>query len=172
MSRRIYPHSRVRYWYTYDIDDICTLYSEFSLHPQTVRKWVTQGLKTIDKGKPMLIYGNDLIQYLKRNNDANKRPTAFDELYCGSCHDAQPILQSRIAIEQAGHSLKVRGKCRQCKGKMVQNYKLSDFSELRRRFKIVDVSELYDDATPADKTHIHAPTKEAQNESLQGELFG
>ena len=64
MSRRLYPHKRVRYWYAYDIDDICTLFSEFSLHPQTVRKWINDGLKTIDKCKPSLVYGNDLIAYL------------------------------------------------------------------------------------------------------------
>lgn len=171
MSRRIYPHNRVRYWYTYDIDEICTLYKDFNLHPQTVRKWEKQGLKTIDKGKPMLIYGYDLIQYLKQNNTANKCETAFDEMYCMGCQDSRPIFQNRIAIEQEAHSLKVRGKCRECKGKMAQNYKFHYFAQLRKKFKVVDVVELYDAVTPTDKTHIHAHTKDEQSESLQGELF-
>ena len=171
MSRRIYPHRRVRYWYSYAIDEICELYEDFNLHPQTVRKWVKQGLQTIDQGKPTLIYGYELILYLKRHNTANKRSTEFDQMFCMTCKDARPIFKNEIAVEQEAQYLRVRGRCRECKGLMFQNYRLLDFAELRRKFKLVDVLQLYDDGNPSGKTHIPAQTKTQANESLQGELF-
>lgn len=171
MSKRLYPHNRVRYWYAYDIQDVCALYVDFSLHPQTVRKWIKLGLKTIDRGKPTLIYGHDLIQYLKRNNTSNKCQTAFDEMFCMACQDARHIYRNQIGIMQAAQFLKVQGICRTCKARMFKNYKLLDFAGLRKSFKVVDVLELYDDAVSSDKTHLQAPIKEAQNESAQGSLF-
>jgi len=171
MSRRLYPHKRVRYWYAYDVDDICTLFSDLGLHPQTVRKWIKNGLKTMDAGKPALVYGHDLIAYLKKNNNANKCKTAFDEIYCMGCQDARPLFRNKIAVEQKSQFLKVQGACRECKKPMFKNYKLSDFPALRQKFTLVGVLELYDFEAPTNKTHIHAQEPNITNESIQGELF-
>jgi ribosomal protein S27E len=171
VSKRLYPHKRVRYWYGYDIDDICTLFSDLGLHPQTVRKWIKNGLKTMDAGKPALVYGHDLIAYLKKNNNANKCKTAFDEIYCMGCQDARPVFRNKIAVEQKSQFLKVQGACRECKKPMFKNYKLSDFPALRQKFTLVGVLELYDFEATTDKTHIHAQEPNTANESMQGELF-
>ncbi len=171
MSKRLYPHKRVRYWYAYDIDDICALFSDLGLHPQTVRKWIKNGLQAMDAGKPALVYGHDLIAYLKKNNSANKCKTAFDEMYCMRCQDARPVFRNKIAVEQKTQFLKVQGACRECKNPMFKNYKLSDFPALRQKFTLVGVLELYDFETPTDKTHIHAQEQNTASESTQGELF-
>lgn len=171
MSKRLYPHKRVRYWYAYDIDDVCALFSDPGLHVQTVRKWIKNGLSTIDAGKPALVYGYDLIAYLKKNNTVNKRKTAFDQLYCMGCQDARCIFRNKIVVEQKSQSLKVQGICRECKKSMFQNYKLQDLSALKKKFTLVDVSELYDFETPIDKTHISAQEQNTKSESMQGDLF-
>lgn len=77
MSRRLYAHNRVRYWYAYDLDEICTLYSDTGLHVQTVRAWIKNGVKTIDGGKPALVYGHDLIAFFKRHNAKGQMRPAF-----------------------------------------------------------------------------------------------
>lgn len=171
MSKRLYPHKRVRYWYAYDIDDICTLFPDPRLHPQTVRKWIKSGLKTIDAGKPALVYGHDLIAYLKKSNSSNKCKTAFDEMYCMGCQDARPVFRKKIAVEQKSQFLKVQGACRECKKTMFKSYSLSDFPALRQRFTLIGVSELYDFEASTDKTHIQAQEQNALSESMQGELF-
>ena len=171
MSKRLYPHKRVRYWYAYDIDDICTLFSDLGLHAQTVRKWIKNGLKTIDAGKPALVYGYDLIAYLKKSNNSNKCKTSFDEMYCMGCQDARPIFRNTVSIEQKSQFLKVQGACRECKGPMFKSYKLTDFPALKKKFNLVDVLELYDFETPTDKTHIHAQEQNTLNEPIQRELF-
>lgn len=171
MSKRLYPHKRVRYWYAYDIDDICALFSDLGLHPQTIRKWIKNGLNTTDAGKPALVYGQDLIAYLKKNNNANKCKTAFVHLYCMKCQDARPVFRNQISVEQKSQFLKVQGACRGCKKPMFKNYKLSDFPALRKKFTLVGVSELYDFRTPTYKTQIHAQEESPGSESAQGELF-
>ena len=154
MSKRLYPHNRVRYWFAYDVDDICTVFSDFGLHPQTVRKWIKNGLKTIDGGKPALIYGNDLIVFLRARNTESKCVTEFDQLFCMSCKDARYVFQKKIVVEHKDSLLKVSGLCKQCKTSMFQNYKLEDFPRLRKIFELVEVLELYDCEAASEKTHI------------------
>ncbi len=172
MSKRLYSHNKVRYWYSYDVDDICSLFSDTKLHPQTVRKWIKNGLKTIDKGKPALIYGYDLITYLKKNNTKNKCKTEFDQLFCMRCQDARYIFQKKITINQENNSLSVNGLCRVCKTSMHQNYKIADYSQLKKIFSLVDVLQLYDCLDTTDKTHLHAQKETSANESLQMEMAG
>jgi hypothetical protein len=171
MPNKLYSHKRVRYWDVYDTDDICAVFADKKLHPQSVRKWIKNGLKTIDSGKPALIYGNDLIVFLKKQNTKNKCVTAFDELFCMACKDARPIYQNKITVTQKANMLAVCGLCRVCKTKMFQNYKLADFPSLRKKFHVVDVLELYDCEVSSGKTHIHAHKHQPVSESGQGVLF-
>jgi len=172
MSKQLYSHKRVRYWDVYDTDDICAVFADKRLHPQSVRKWIKNGgLKAIDSGKPALIYGNDLIVFLKKQNTKNKCVTAFDELFCMTCKDARPILKNKITMTQKAHLVAVSGLCRICKNKMFQNYKLADIPKLIKKFSVVDVSQLYDCAVPSGKTHIHAHEQQPVSESEKWVLF-
>lgn len=171
MSKRLYTHKRLQYWYAYEIDEICSVYADKGLHPQTVRSWMKAGLKTIDSGKPVLIYGNELIAFLKNRNDQNKCSTAFDQFYCLKCRDARPILQSRIAVVQIGQFLQAKGLCRQCKTRMCKSYSLAAYPQLKKTFKLVGVSQLYDCLNPTDKTHLKTQDKTPPTESGQGSLF-
>ena len=175
MAKRLYPHKRVKYWYAYDVEDICALFSEFGLHNQTVRKWVKNGLKAIDNGKPTLIYGNDLIGFLKEQNTKHKCKTDFNEMFCMKCQDARPIFQRKVTIKQKAKTLSVSGSCRECKTVMFKSYKMSDLSKVKRVFQLVDVLELYDCEASPSKTHIQvqaiAPLSESKNMHEQIGLF-
>jgi hypothetical protein len=171
MSSKLYSYKLVRYWDVYDTEDICAVFADKKLHPQTVRKWIKNALKAIDNGKPALVYGNDLIVFLKKQNTKNKCVTAFDELFCMACQDARPIYCNKITVTQKTNMLAVCGLCRSCKTKMFQNYKLDDFPRLRKIFRVVGVLELYDYVTSSGKTHIHAPEHQPASESVQGMLF-
>lgn len=171
MAKRLYPHNRVRYWYAYDLDEICALFADKGLHIQTVRKWVKNGLKTIDNGKPTLIYGYDLITFLKAQNDKGRCQTPFDQMYCMKCKDARPIYQNKIKADFKNGFLKVCGHCRECKTIMLKSYKKDDYGDLRRIFIMVDVLELYDCASPSVKTHIQTQKTARESESYTVDLF-
>lgn len=172
MAKRLYSHGRVKYWYVYDIDDVCALFSEFGLHAQTVRKWVKNGLKTIDNGKPALIYGNDLIEFLKKQNSKGKCPVEFNEMYCLKCQDARPIFQRKITIKHRAYNLFVSGCCRECKTQINKTYKMDDLPKLKRTFQLVDVLELYDCEASPCKTHLETPHTIPLNESSYGTPYG
>jgi hypothetical protein len=146
MSHRLYPHRRIKYWLTYDIDDICATYHDRGSHPQTVRAWIKSGLKAIDNKKPTLVYGQDLINYLQMQNDKHKCPTAFDEMYCLKCKDARNALHGRVRVEQRGHAIMLSALCRTCRTLMFKGCKWEDLSAVQRTFNVADVLELFDDA--------------------------
>lgn len=147
------------------------MFADIGLHVQTVRTWVKEGLKTIDKGKPALIYGFDLIQFLKARNTKNKCATDFDQLFCMNCKDARHVYQNKIMVAQKGRVLQVHGLCRVCKRKMFQSYKLEALPQLRKSFKLVEALELYDCPVPTDKTQIPMIDEKRISESAQRSLF-
>ena len=171
MSRRLYSHNRVKYWYCYDIDEICNLFSSHKLHHQTVRAWLKKGLKKIDSGKPILVYGNDLIKFLKDQNTKNKCSLRFLEFYCMKCRDARTAYRKKVLLEKKGNLLRAKCHCPKCKTLMNKSYKLSVLGVLRRKFRVVDVLELYDCKSRTDKTHLALQNEKASNESLQTCLF-
>ena len=175
MSRRLYPHRTVKYWYTYDVEDVCALFRKSGLRAQTVRAWVKNGLKTIDKGKPALIYGYDLIEYLKHQNSKHKCKTAFNEIFCFKCKDARPVFQRKVTIQHKEKRLFVSGQCRDCKTLMFKPYKMEDLSKIKSAFHVVDVLELYDCEDSSCKTHIQThnvtPLSESEYGTSYGDLF-
>ncbi len=172
MSKRLYSHRYVKYWYAYDIDDICALFSKTGLHPQTVRSWIKRGLKVIGAGRPTLIYGNDLILYLKEQNAKGKIKTAFNEMFCMKCKDASGLFQRKVTVEHKVKTLHVSGHCRSCKTAMFKTYKMDDYSEIKRSFNVVGVLELYDCEVSPCKTHLQQPIAEQLSESEYGAHYG
>ena len=173
MSKRLYRHNLVRYWSCYDLEGIRALFERKGLHIQTVRAWITKyGLKTIDKSKPSLVFGYDLIQFLKLQNDKGKCQTEFHEFYCMKCRDARPVFESKIQVVEKNGFIQANGHCRTCKSRMSKSYQLSDFQELKRTFYMVDVLELYDSANTTAKTHITDTHKSHESESSKLNLLG
>jgi hypothetical protein len=171
MSKRLYPHKNVRYWYAYDIEEICAHFSDFRLNHQTVRAWIKRGLKTIDSNKSILIYGNDLITFLREHNAKGKCKTAFEKFFCMKCRDACPAYKKRAIIISKNRVVKVHAKCRVCKTDIYKHYKLTDMPALRKTFIRIDVLELDDCLSSASKTHFKVHSESNKNESLQGSLF-
>lgn len=173
MGRRIYHLNIIKYWYSYDIEELCDL---LSVHSQTIRDWIRNGLP-INKGSGVtLVYGNDLKNFLGNLNKSQKRPTNFDQMLCMSCKDAKDPFRKQICLKHENKLLKAKAICRDCKKPMYRNYKLDHWPKLREIFHVVDVLELYDSKDHSLKTHFLNQDKDGKNESdnscIQGELFG
>lgn len=171
MGKRIYPLKLIKYWFCYDIDDICHLYQQYSLNHQTVRKWIRKGLKTIDKGKPILIYGYELKAFLGKQNQSNKCQTEFNQMFCMKCQEGKEFYKKQIQLEANQQFLRAKALCSNCKSVMNKPYKLADLPELRKMFAVVDVLQLYDCENPPVKTHLDDQDKRGISEPIQGELF-
>ena len=168
MGKRIYPLNLIKYWFCYDIDDICHLYG---IHHQTVREWIRRGLKTINKKKPILIYGNDLKTFLGKQNQSNKHHIEYNQMFCMKCKDGKKVHKNQIHLESNNQFLKAKGLCITCKNIMNKSYKLMDLPNLKKIFVMIDMLQLYDCKNSPLKTHLEDQNKSCLNESKQIELF-
>ncbi len=82
MKKRHPNHRLVKIHRSYTVEEIADL---FRIHKNTVRTWVKEGLPTIDRRRPMLILGGELICFLKARRVKNKRVCQSWELYCVRC---------------------------------------------------------------------------------------
>jgi hypothetical protein len=135
-----------------------------------VRAWIGKELVTM-KGKPTLIYGNELKEFLQKSNESNQRQTQFDEMFCMKCKDAKKFYKNQIQIELKNGALQGKSHCRDCKTVMNKGYSFDNYQKIKKSFIVVDVLQLYDCAVPPLKTHLDAPEKTHANEPMQQELF-
>lgn len=72
---------------THTIEEISRLYG---LNRESVRRWVRSGeLVPIDEGRPILIAGATLREFLTTRRAAKKQPTPPGRLYCFGCRAPQ-----------------------------------------------------------------------------------
>lgn len=82
MAKRHPTPRLVKIHRSYTVEDIANLYG---MHKNTVRKWIKDGLATIDDKRPMLVLGLDLVAYIKKRRSKNKQACKPGELYCVRC---------------------------------------------------------------------------------------
>jgi hypothetical protein len=59
------------------------------VHTSTVRVWVRNGLPLVDRKRPYLIRGLDLVIYLQQRRALTKRPCGPGQIYCLRCRTPQ-----------------------------------------------------------------------------------
>ena len=69
---------------SYTVDEIAGIYS---IHKNTVRTWIKNGLLTCDDRRPTLILGRDLRTFLEGKRTKNKRPCTPGMIYCLRCRE-------------------------------------------------------------------------------------
>lgn len=169
---KTYNISRISNLLCYTIDDICNLYINRKLHPQTVRKWIKNGLVGIDNHKPSLIHGSNLKQFLGKLNNSNRFEIDFTEFYCLSCKEAHIPLNKTIYVDHKQQYIWAKALCPKTKKVINKCFKLTDFPALKKFFKIEPLLRLYDSINAPLETQIENNDLKHENESvnLQGEL--
>ena len=168
MGKRLYPLNHIKYWWAYDIEEVC---EKLKVGHKAVQNWIKNGLATIGTGRPYLIYGYDLKKFLQNMNERNKCKTEFHHIFCVGCKDGKSPLKKQVKLEYVNGSIKVKAICSSCKSIMYQNYKLKYLQELKRVFNVVEVLELYDCETPTVKTPLEDTCDKQTKEPMQGELL-
>ena len=82
MGKRHPNHRLVKIHRSYTVEEIAKL---FGIHKNTVRRWIKDGLTTIDDKRPMLILGHVLVKFLQVRRVKSKQPCKSGELYCVRC---------------------------------------------------------------------------------------
>jgi len=135
MSKRRPNHRLVKIHRSYTVEEIANL---FSIHKNTVRHWVKEGLTSIDNKRPLLILGHVLVAFLQARRVKNKQTCKPGELYCVRCRapklPAGDMAEYSPITEQFGNIVAI---CPDCNAMMNRHVSLAKIGEFRGK---VDIS--------------------------------
>lgn len=86
MSKRRHHPRVAKSLRSYTIAETADLYS---VHRQTVRNWLANGLRPIDGGRPILIHGTALNQFHATRRIAGRKTCGPAEMFCLGCRAAR-----------------------------------------------------------------------------------
>lgn len=149
MRKRHPNHRLVKIHRNYTVEDIANL---FSIHKNTVRRWIKDGLATIDDKRPMLILGHVLVAFLKTRRAKNKQPCKPGELYCVRCRSpkspAGDMAEYSPITEKFGNLIAICPDCDALMNRRVSLAKIGqDLSKIDISFP-EEVRHLIDSANP------------------------
>lgn len=129
MAKRFANHRLVKIHRNYSVEEISLL---LSVHKNTVRSWIKEGLSTCDDRRPVLILGNHLVDFLRRRRAKNKQPCKLGELYCFRCRapkfPAGSMADCLIVTDKIGH---LQGICPDCFCMMNRRISLARLHQFR-----------------------------------------
>jgi transposase-like protein len=82
MAPRRHNAARIKTHRNYEIEEAA---EALGVTPQTVRKWIKDGLPALTEQRPYLVLGWQLKAYLKDRSAARKATKGDGEFYCPSC---------------------------------------------------------------------------------------
>ena len=98
----------------YTVEEVADLYS---VHKNTVRSWVKEGLATNDDKRPMLILGSNLKQYLQSKRKSKKLKCLPFEISCVCCRIPQVPAENMADYEPSNWTMgRLIGLCPSCNG--------------------------------------------------------
>src|SRR5262245_66425662 len=110
-SRRPNPRL-VKIHRNYSVEDISRL---FSVHKNTVRNWLQQGLTTIDDRRPTLVLGSELSRFLRERRQSTKQTCGPGRIFCIACRAPKvPACNIADCIPTSPSVGSLCGICRDC----------------------------------------------------------
>ena len=156
MAKRHPNHRLVKIHRSYTVEEVSSL---FGIHKNTVRNWFQNGLPTIDNKRPMLMLGNDLVEFLQKRRTKNKQTCKPGELYCVRCRVPRPAAEDMAEYspvnEKTGNLVAI---CPACDAIMNRRVNLA---------KIREVSGDIDITFPEDLRHIVESSRPSVNSDLR-----
>jgi hypothetical protein len=171
MSKK-YNSRLVHSYISYKIADICRLYKDIKLHPQTIRKWIKSGdLKAFEHAGEFYVYGAILKQFFENKSKTQKSPLEFNQFRCGKCKTKDVPLDSTFTKIESGRGgcIVVFGICKVCGHEMNRPYSNSKEGEIRKIFKSKLEAELTlcNTSSTTKSTHIENIIKRDLSDSVQ-----
>jgi hypothetical protein len=140
MGKRHPNYRLVKTHRSYTVEEVAGL---FGIHKNTVRIWIKNGLALIDSKRPLLILGNDLVEFLQKRRTKHKQPCKPGELYCVRCR------VPRSAAEGMAEYAPINGKtgnliaiCPACTAIMNRRVSLAKIGEIRGNIVITFPEDL------------------------------
>ena len=119
---------------SYTVEEVAKLYS---VHKNTVRAWIKQGLPVCDDRRPTIVLGRDLATFLQDRRIKNKRTCQPGEIYCVKCREpkkpAAGMADYQPITEQIGNLMAL---CPDCNSIMNRHVSLINLERVRGQMDI------------------------------------
>jgi len=112
MGQRHPNHRLIKIHQSYAVEEIARV---LKVHKQSVRNWLKAGLATIDRGRPALVRGTVLVEFLRARRQKAKRPCPPGYLYCLRCREPRRPAEGMVEyIALSNSSGNLRALCESC----------------------------------------------------------
>jgi hypothetical protein len=126
-ARRINPRL-IKIHRAYSVDEVARA---LGAHKNSVRNWIKKGLPVIDGGRPVLILGHELRDYLECRRKAAKRPCTPGTIYCFKCRELRaPALGMVEYVLRNAATGDLKALCENCGTMMFRCARRSDVAAL------------------------------------------
>jgi hypothetical protein len=157
MPKRTHNVRLIRREHSYSIQEVAALYG---LHKNAIGRWLKSGLKAIDRSRPILIHGSDLIHFLTERQHQRKAHCKAEEFYCLRCRAPRlPMGNMADLIPRNEKLFVLHAFCALCGGAM---------RKVSGQKKLLLYQQIFDLATPAG-THLTETPETSLNRALKEE---
>ncbi len=109
----------------------------FSVHKNTVRSWLKDGLIVNDNKRPTLILGSELRVYLQSRRSKNKQKCKPSELYCLRCRSPQLPAGNMVDYEPVNcRSGRLIALCSTCGGIINKYFSIANLWQIQEKLDI------------------------------------
>ena len=130
-----HPNPRlVKIHRNYSVEEISRL---FSIHKNTVRSWLKQGLTAIDDQRPTLVLGRELFWFLQDRRQKAKQSCGPGRIYCIACRTPKaPAGEMADCISVSPSAGNMCGICPGCNRLVYRRVNLAKIDEIRGDLEI------------------------------------
>jgi hypothetical protein len=119
---------------TYTIGEMAL---QLGVHGRTVRRWLAMGLRCCREGRPILILGCDLFDFLSHQRAHKKRKCNDGQLYCVACRMAKEPAGKMVEFIQRSRSAGLlRAICPDCDRFMHRGTSLAKLEQVARNLDV------------------------------------
>lgn len=119
---------------TYTVDEAAR---RLSVHRNTVRHWIKDGLPTVDSHRPTLILGSVLQEFLRARRTRNRRTCGPGEIYCVRCRlpvkPALDMVDYRPSTATLGSLV---GMCPNCEALIYRRVNVTQLDQIRGNLEV------------------------------------
>lgn len=175
-AQEICNQNLLRSYRSYKISELCRIFRDKKLHPQTLREWIKLGkIEAIQDGKDFLIYGAIFKKFLIANNDKKKQPLQFREFKCWKCKTSFEPQNNQVAeiTSNKNKFIIIKCHCPKCNHLTSKNYANDNQQEINEIFQVKqsEALALSDSYNSTGKTHYNKEPRKALSESSKAKVI-
>jgi len=147
---------RIKQKYSYTVEELAQV---CGVHPNTVHRWIKMGMPRIDDAYPYLLFGEQVIEFLKVQQAKSKVTLALDAFYCFACQASRGAWGKMADLIITHHKTgNLKALCEHCGKTMNKRISLAKLPEIENCLSLHRTTLIQ-----SPITSVNSETKGVQN---------